>query len=127
MFMQLLIGSLIICLTVTIEAGFIGAATVGLTRAGHWLVSGRRVLKLMISLIIIVLWMLAALSLAVWLWAGVFILLGEFNNLEPALYFSVVSFTTLGFGDIIIGKNGGCSRALWPQTVSFCLALQPRF
>lgn len=105
MFTQLLIGSALICLTVAIAAGFVGGATIGLTHAGKWLVSGRKVLKLMISLTAMVLWMLVALSIAVWLWAGLFLLLGQFNNLETSLYFSVVSFTTLGFGDIVIGPE----------------------
>ncbi len=105
MFTQLLIGSALICLTVAIAAGFVGAATIGLTHAGKWLVSGRKILKLMISLTAMVLWMLVALSVAVWLWAGLFLLLDQFDNLETSLYFSVVSFTTLGFGDIVIGPE----------------------
>jgi hypothetical protein len=28
-----------------------------------------------------------------------------FDRLEPALYFSIVSFTTLGYGDIILGED----------------------
>jgi len=31
-----------------------------------------------------------------------FPMLGTFDALEPALYFSVVSFTTLGFGDVVL-------------------------
>jgi ion channel len=38
------------------------------------------------------------------LWAWVFILLGEFGSFETAFYFSGVSYTTLGYGDIILSK-----------------------
>jgi hypothetical protein len=31
--------------------------------------------------------------------------IGAFDSLESAVYFSLVSFTTLGFGDIILGKE----------------------
>jgi hypothetical protein len=105
MFIQLLIGSLLICLTITIASGFIGIATMVLRRNGNWLISGNLVFKLMFSLTSIVLWLLAALSIAVWIWAGVFMLLDQFQSFETALYFSVVSFTTLGFGDVVIGED----------------------
>ena len=39
--------------------------------------------------------------LQIWIWALVYLAVGEFDGLEPALYFSTVVFTTLGFGDIL--------------------------
>jgi hypothetical protein len=41
----------------------------------------------------------------IWLWALVYLGLGEFDRLEPALYFSTVVFTTLGFGDIVVSPD----------------------
>lgn len=38
----------------------------------------------------------------IWIWAAFYLLVGEFDALEPALYFSTVVFTTLGFGDIVV-------------------------
>ena len=43
-----------------------------------------------------------ALTVMVWLWALLFWGLSIFPDLEPALYFSLVAFTTLGFGDVIL-------------------------
>jgi hypothetical protein len=39
--------------------------------------------------------------LQIWIWAFFYLLVGEFDQLEPALYFSTVVFTTLGFGDVL--------------------------
>ena len=39
--------------------------------------------------------------LQIWIWACFYLLVGEFDQLEPALYFSTVVFTTLGFGDVL--------------------------
>ena len=36
------------------------------------------------------------------LWAAVYMLVGAFQNFEPALYFSTVTFTTLGYGDVLL-------------------------
>jgi len=41
----------------------------------------------------------------IWLWAGCYLLFGEFRELEPALYFSAVVFSTLGFGDIVASQE----------------------
>jgi hypothetical protein len=37
-----------------------------------------------------------------WAWAGVYFALGEFSDWPLALYFSVVTLTTLGYGDITL-------------------------
>ncbi len=105
MLTQLVVGSALVCGTIFIIVGFMAVASVSLTRLGDWLIAGHPVTRLMISLTGVVLWLLAALSIAVWVWAGAFLSLGVFNTLEESLYFSVVSFTTLGFGDVVIGKD----------------------
>ena len=39
------------------------------------------------------------------LWSFTYLAIGTFDKLEEALYFSIVTFTTLGFGDIVIGEE----------------------
>ena len=43
--------------------------------------------------------------LQIWIWAVVYLALGEFPAMEPALYFSTVVFTTLGFGDVVASTD----------------------
>ena len=38
-------------------------------------------------------------------WALLFIVLGEFTDMETALYHSVVNFTSLGYGDIVMSPR----------------------
>ena len=40
-------------------------------------------------------------TIEVWLWAGALLWLGAMANIEVALYFSMVTYTTLGYGDIV--------------------------
>jgi hypothetical protein len=40
--------------------------------------------------------------LEIWFWALFYLWIGEFAELERALYFSTVTFSTLGFGDITL-------------------------
>jgi hypothetical protein len=105
MLQQLLIGAGLICVTVFVMVGFIATTEGGLIRASEWLSSGRKRLKMMTSLSAAVLWLLAAITISVWIWAITFMVLGEFQSLETAVYFAVVSFTTLGFGDVVVGQD----------------------
>ena len=49
-----------------------------------------------------VLFILTAHTVEIWVWAGLYLLLGEFSSLETALYFSAVTATTLGYGDVVL-------------------------
>ena len=52
--------------------------------------------------------LLALHVIQVGIWAGTYVLLPdvpEINSFEQALYFSIVTFTTLGFGDITISGD----------------------
>lgn len=105
MLIQLLIGAMLICLTIIIEAGFIGAAVAVFTRYGAALAPSGSAIRFAAILSATVLWLLLALTIAIWIWAAAFMLLSLFDTFETALYFSMVSFTTLGFGDVVIGKE----------------------
>ena len=59
-------------------------------------------LSLMFDLGIAGLWILLVLTSSVWGWAALYVALGLFDSLEPALYFSIVSFTTVGYGDVVL-------------------------
>ncbi len=102
MILQLLVGTLVISLSVATHVIFIAIAILQLTRLGNWLVSGSHMMRLVIALIAVTLWIMAAHSASVWLWALTYMAVGAFEALEPAVYFAIVAFTTLGFGDITL-------------------------
>ena len=41
-------------------------------------------------------------TVQVWLWAASFIWLDALNEIDQAIYFSLVTYTTLGYGDITL-------------------------
>ena len=51
---------------------------------------------------IIILWILLAHTLEVWVWAFALLLTGSMDNLPDATYFSLVTMTSLGYGDIVL-------------------------
>jgi voltage-gated potassium channel Kch len=44
-------------------------------------------------------------TVEIWIWAVLYRWLGEFESMERALYFSTVTFTTLGYGDITLHER----------------------
>lgn len=105
MFLQMLVGSGLIATTLLLEAIFVAAAIAGLSRLGPALNGKYRRSKQVAAIIATTMWLLLALSAAVWIWAAAFIVLGQFSDVETAVYFAVVSFTTLGYGDVVIGEE----------------------
>lgn len=44
-------------------------------------------------------------TIEAWAWAFIYLKLGEFKELSKALYFSVVTCTALGYGDITLSER----------------------
>ncbi len=102
MIQQLFIGGVLITLSIAVQALLIGLIERLFVRFHPWLIKPPRIAKMVLTLIGVVLIIMVGVSLSTWAWALVFLALGIFDSLEPAVYFATVSFTTLGFGDIVL-------------------------
>jgi hypothetical protein len=105
MIRQLVIGTIVIALTVAMQAE---SFSIFWNRFEDVIVLLRRWLKRFANtgaITVGVLYVMLVQTISVWIWATVFILVGAFDALEPSLYFSIVSFTTVGFGDITLGHD----------------------
>jgi hypothetical protein len=67
----------------------------------HW----HKVARQCSLLIIAVLGVVFLHTLEIWAYALLFMALGALDGLEPALYFSTVTFSTLGYGDIVLSEK----------------------
>lgn len=73
---------------------------------GHtWLMREPHRPKLVILLAGVSLWILGVVTVGVWVWGLAYYKLGVFGTLEEAIYFSLVSYTTLGFGDVLLHQQ----------------------
>jgi hypothetical protein len=102
MFLQILIGSLLLLISIGVASlGFWIMETL-LVQVKGWLGRPPHRLKMFVVLAVVSTWILGQITIGVWLWALTFLGLGIFEALEPAVYFALVAFTTLGFGDILL-------------------------
>ena len=53
--------------------------------------------------VVLLMFFLSLLEIAVW--AGVYLMVGAIEKMETALYFSMVTFTTLGYGDVLLDER----------------------
>ena len=102
MMTPILIGSALLILTIIMEVVFIETMQNLLNAYGNRMLGRGTFLRKVLVLSLVTLWLLLALSLAVWIWAIGFMVIGIFPKLEPAVYFSLVTFTTLGLGGMEI-------------------------
>jgi len=102
---QLAIGSIVIVVTVVIQAEVFAMMTRRHEPVLAW--SRRRFRRYgpSVFLSIAMLLVLAGMTVNVWLWAFVLMATGAEQRLEPAVYFSLVCYTTLGFGDITLPEE----------------------
>lgn len=102
---QLLINSLVISLTTFIHGVFVAAAAVAFRAAKSRAQGAVRFLRDAAVLVVLVLWLMFAHTLEIGLWAWVFFQHGMFTQWETAFYFAGATFTTLGFGDVLLPND----------------------
>lgn len=105
MFHQLLLGA---CVTF---ASLMGAAVLWwylkeiIEWMEPWLRRPPHLIKPVLVVMMVIVSAMAMLALGVWLWAFVLERSAAFSSLEEAVYFSLVAYTTLGLGDVVVPKQ----------------------
>jgi len=105
LFLNLLVAT--VMMTVTVAIHFFGIVFLLrlLSAHNHRVAHLSEVLRQISLLIFAVLGIVALHTMEIWSYALVYLTLGAIREFEPALYFSTVSFTTIGYGDIVLGPD----------------------
>ena len=105
MFANLALATLMVGLTVAIHlGGLLGLLWVLRDRAHRIRAHESRLVPLGVILFV-VLGLVAIHSVEIWLYGAAFWAIGAVRDFETALYFSTVTFTTLGYGDVVLEGN----------------------
>ncbi len=102
---QIILGSTLMLASVVIAGLSFWFMEVALVRFRGFLAQAPHRPRLILMLCVISLWILAQITAGVWLWAVTFYGLGAFATLEESLYFAIVTYTTLGFGDVLLAQD----------------------
>ena len=101
----LLIGSLVLLINMAIQVAaivFVIGYILRRLNAGR-LTPGFRTDVTVMGVVLLILFVGHELQFATW--AALFVWLGEFTDFETAFYHSVVNFTSLGYGDIVMSEK----------------------
>jgi hypothetical protein len=105
MFANLALATFMVGLTVAIHlGGLLGLLWVLRDRAHRIRAHESRLVPLGVILFV-VLGLVAIHSVEIWLYGAAFWAIGAVHDFETALYFSTVTFTTLGYGDVVLEGN----------------------
>lgn len=102
MLLQIFVGSVLLILNIMTAAVAAMLLEVGLAKAHRWLLREPHRLKLVVLVVTVSVWLLGVVTASVWIWGFAYYGLGTFATVEESVYFSIVMFTTLGLGDVIL-------------------------
>lgn len=102
------LGTVMVGLTVTVHFFGLLVLVWVLRRHGHRLRARETVSGLGASILMVVIGLMAIHTIEIWFYALAFHALRAFGtatDFETALYFSTTSFTTLGYGDVVLDRR----------------------
>lgn len=105
MVVQIAVGSGLLLINITLAAVAAMLLEVAFQRFHPWLMREPHRPKLVALIAGVSLWLLGVVTAGVWVWALALLKLGAFATLEEAVHFSLVSYTTLGLGDLIPARE----------------------
>lgn len=103
MLVQLFLATIMSLVTVAIHLTGL-ALLVRVLRSHHRLVKPLKGAPVAI-LMIVTATIFAIHTAEIWLYALLYILLGALGNFELALYFSTVTYSSVGYGDVLLGQE----------------------
>ncbi len=102
MIANLALAAFMVVLTVTVHFfGLLGLVWF-LREHGHRLHPHERWAGQGLSILFVVLGLMAFHTVEIWAYACILLAIGALADFEAALYFSTTSFTTLGYGDVVL-------------------------
>lgn len=104
MITQLTVGGIIIAVTVLFQAISFDL----IIRKARWMerfLKNAHTFRKAFLLTIIVLTVCCVLIVEIWVWALFYLAVDALPDLETALYFSTSAFTTVGYGDVVLGQD----------------------
>jgi hypothetical protein len=105
MLANLALGTLFISITVLFHTFGLVALTRAMTGIVRWFRLHRHDFGKSIAMVTTVLGLFLIHTFEIWIWAGLYLAIDAIHPFQDALYFSTVTFSTVGYGDLIVGPR----------------------
>ena len=98
-------ATFMVVLTVTIHFGGLLGLILMLRKSGHRFHAHESAAGQGAAILFVVLGLVAIHTVEIWAYGVAFLVVGALPDFETALYFSTTSFTTLGYGDVVLDRH----------------------
>ncbi len=105
MMVQIFWGSVVLGLSTLIHIALVLSAVMLLVSMARHVARFALAIRLGFHLAVMLVAVVLAHTAQVWLWAFSFVWSGAVGNIGEAVYFSIVTYTTLGYGDVTLGDE----------------------
>jgi len=102
---QIIWGTVLLSVCMLLHVGFLIVNISLLKRLNRKLWASGPLFSTALLLITAITLIVLSHSVQVWLWALSFIAFGAFSDPGTAMYFALVTYTTLGYGDLVLAEN----------------------
>jgi hypothetical protein len=102
---DLWLGAAVISITVLLHTVGLITVTNTMSLARRWFRLHRHEFGRTMAMIATVLLIFIVHGIEIWLWALVYIAVGALPDIESALYFSTTTFSTIGYGDVVLSSD----------------------
>ena len=102
---QLLWGTTVLCICAIIHVSMVASSIPMLIKVANTVDDRFPNLKVAFLVGLAFAIIVAAHTVQIWVWAFSFVAMSALPDIETAVYFSLVTYTTLGYGDLVIGEN----------------------
>ncbi|SFK95451.1 potassium channel family protein [Shimia haliotis] len=124
---QIIWGSVVLGICAILHVGLLAVLIPSLEGAGRILRRRGNVLRTALITGLAFAMIVFSHTLQVWLWAYSLMWMDAFSHLSDALYFSLVTYTTVGYGDVILPVNFRVFGAFGGVAGILCFGLSTAF
>ncbi|MCP4209127.1 MAG: two pore domain potassium channel family protein [Shimia sp.] len=124
---QLLWGSVVLSACALIHVGLLACMIEALSYMGRWVRNRSRMLRTTAVVGAAFVMIVSSHTIQVWLWAAVLLYMDAFEYLYDALYFSLVTYTTVGYGDVVLPVEFRVFGAFGGVTGILCFGISTAF
>ena len=102
---QIVLGTFLLSVCALVHVVVLAISIPVLPRAARMVRDSRQQLRNAVVLIFGVVAMVGAHTVQIWLWAASFSWSGAFADFADSFYFATVTYTTVGYGDLVLGEG----------------------
>jgi hypothetical protein len=102
LYQQILWGSMFLGLCLIMQLMFLAFAEIAMERVSGRLRGKSRLQHVIVAFVLALVFIVTSHTAQVWTWAAVYVVFDVLPEWNSAIYFSLVTYTSLGYGDIVL-------------------------